>query len=295
MPSAGGPAGTAGTCTGAPGSAGWLPIRVTLRWLSASSGCSSTLCRQVLGSACTGPTAIAPPSPRSPRGSLQARRHMLCCGRQAPLGPRKQLPQPVPSLRPPHGFSSPARFCVFRSARRGQADPLCVPGTRPGTAGRERVERSCVWGEEAGGVLGHPTGGRGRSQHRARGETVPASGSLVAVGLCGRSASVGTAGLGCGLLLPQGCPSARSGPVPAGAGRPGLRGPLHQGQAAGTLPLDPQSRGPLGLPTGSPQLPPSAPQVSFLPGLLHSFQVRVSQTGPSNSPPSPGPLLEASA
>lgn len=101
VPSAGGPVGTAGTCAGAPGSVGWLPIRVTFRWLSASSGCSSAFCGQVLGSACTGPTAIAPLSPRSPHGSLQPRRHALCCSRQVPIGPWNQLPQPVRSLRPP--------------------------------------------------------------------------------------------------------------------------------------------------------------------------------------------------
>lgn len=143
VPSAGGPVGAAGMCTGAPGSAGWLPIRVTFRWLSASSGCSSTFCRQVLGSVCTGPTAVTPPSPRSPRGSLQPRRHTLCCGHQLPIGPRGQLPQPVQRLRVPaprssgiaHGFSSPGHFGVFRSAWQGRAASLCVPGTRPGTAG----------------------------------------------------------------------------------------------------------------------------------------------------------------
>lgn len=38
---------------------GW-PMRVTFFWLSASSGCSSTLCRQVLGKVCRGATVTLP-------------------------------------------------------------------------------------------------------------------------------------------------------------------------------------------------------------------------------------------
>lgn len=263
MPSAGGPVGAAGMCTGAPGSAGWLPIRVTFRWLSASSGCSSTFCRQVLGSVCTGPTAVTPPSPRSPRGSLQPRRHTLCCGHQLPIGPRGQLPQPVQRLRVPaprssgiaHGFSSPGHFGVFRSAWQGRAASLCVPGTRPGTAGSQRVGRSCVQAEEAGGAAA------GASTEPVCWPCALAAGGLGGSGALWPVSERGHCWPGLKLLLPQGCPYVLVRPChsrnrsawPEGpfASLPGSRDPPSRPSIPGT------PRASHGLPASPPQGSPS--------------------------------------